>query len=212
MSRIQIALRLATLMLFASVAGAASAEPIAVEYFVDRVPLKKGTAGTDVLTFELFEDAACTTPIGSPANLFANDTLLQYYVDRTQKLKGGTPPPKAVRIHAIIDAPTTPTAPYLLVTGQGITPHGTACQLQAGTAVAGLGPQGPQGDPGSTGAAGAQGPQGDPGPQGPQGDPGARRARRARKAIRGATRRDRRAGPAGRSGCDGCHRPAGSAG
>jgi hypothetical protein len=105
--------------------------------------------------------------------------VLRFFVDRTQKVKGGAPPPKAVRIEAILDTTVGTTSPYLRVTGPGITPIGTACQLQ----VSGLGgPQGVTGATGATGVAGATGPQGDPGATGAQGDPG-------RTGADGATRR-----------------------
>ena len=84
------------------VAGAAAAEPIAVEYFVVRKDFKKVATSTDVLLFELFSDSSCTTLIDSE-NLFASDTVLQYYVDKTQAREGrraaaeGRPHPRRSR-------------------------------------------------------------------------------------------------------------------
>jgi hypothetical protein len=159
------------------VGAASAAEPIHVEYLVDQKAFKKGAAATDVLSFELFSDDQCTTSIGS-AQHFVADPALQYFVDKRQKVKDAPKLPKAVRIVGTIDGPTTTTAPYLAVSGPGVTPIGDACQLQPGDAVAGAGPTGPQGPEGPQGPAGPQGPQGDVGPQGPeglqglQGDPG----------------------------------------
>ena len=69
-------------------------------------------------------------------------------------------PPKAIRIHAVIDVPVTSTAPYLRVTGTGIVSEGNACQLQASGPVAAVGPQGDPGPQGPQGPAGADGAQG----------------------------------------------------
>ena len=169
--------------------GSAAAEPIHVEYLVDQKPFKSGSTAESILSFELFSDDQCTVSIGSVQH-FVGDPAIQYFVDKRHKVKNAPKLPKAVRILATIDGPTATTAPYLMVTGPGVTPVGDACQLQPGDAVAGAGPtgptgpegpQGPAGPQGSAGADGAQGPQGDPGPagadgadgaQGPQGDPG----------------------------------------
>src|SRR5574338_243707 len=172
--------RLAVLLAASLAAAPAAAEPIAVEYFALRSAFKKSTTSPDVLQFDLYSDAGCTSLIDSDT-LFASDALIGVYVDKRQRIKGGAPVRKAVRIQAVIDGPTTATAPYLRVTGPGIQPIGSDCQLQAAGPVAAVGPQGPQGDPGPTGPAGPQGdpgPQGAPGPVGPvgpkgaQGDPG----------------------------------------
>ena len=63
----------------------------------------------------LFTYFTCDTEM-----LFAGDAVIDYFIDKPQKLKGGEKPPKAVRIRAVIDGPVTATAPYLMVTGPGI--------------------------------------------------------------------------------------------
>src|SRR5215470_2347179 len=153
------------------VGGAAAAEPISIEYFVQQKAFKNAKA-TDQLSFELFSDDKCTTSIGA-VPLFVGDTMTQYYVDRTQRVKGGAKRPKAVRIRAVIDGPTTVTAPYLKVTGPNVVPVGDACQLQAGSPVSGSGPTGPAGADGATGLQGPAGAEGATGPQGPAGAAGA---------------------------------------
>src|SRR5262245_2280367 len=165
-------------------ASAAAAEPIRVEYLVDQKAFKAGATATTPLDFELFSDDQCLVSIFSE-QLAANDPAVSFFVDKRQRVKNGARLPKVVRIHAVIDGPTTETAAYMMVSGPGVTPVGDACQLQAGDVVAGAGPTGPQGLAGSDGAQGPQGPQGpqgDPGaagadgavgPQGPQGEPGA---------------------------------------
>ena len=167
------------------VGGAAAAEPISVEYFVQQKAFKNATA-TDQLSFELFSDDQCTTSIAA-VPLFVGDTMTQYYVDKTPRVKGGAKRPKAVRIRAVIDGPTTVTAPYLKVTGPAVVPVGDACQLQAGSPVSGSGPTGSAGTDGATGPQGPAGADGATGPAGPQGPAGAD----------GAT------GPAGPAGADG---------
>jgi hypothetical protein len=172
------------LLLALFVGAPAVAAPVSVEFFADARTFK-GTAATDVLSFELFDDDQCTSSIGT-AHLFAGDGLIQYYVDKTQAAAGAPKLPKAVRLRAIIDAPTTSSAPYLRVTGGTVRGVPSDCQLQGGSPVV-AGPTGPQGPAGPPGATGPQGPQGDPGPasppgadgaagpagpQGPQGDPG----------------------------------------
>jgi hypothetical protein len=173
-------------------AGAAAAEPINVEYFVAQKAFKKGVTAASVLDFRLYQDADCTVEIASHP-LFAGDPYAHFFIDKKQKLRGAKRLPKAIRIRAVIDAPTTLEAPYLRVSGPGIVPVGEECQLQSGDPIAAvgptgdtgpmgpqgeagpMGPQGPQGEvgaPGPQGEAGPQGAQGDAGPQGPQGEQG----------------------------------------
>src|SRR5262245_43511305 len=176
------------------VGGAAAAEPISIEYFVQQKPFRKATV-TDQLSFELFSDDQCTTSIAA-VPLFVGDTMIHYYVDRTQRVKGGAKQLRATRIRAVIDGPTTATAPYLKVTGLNVVPVGDACQLQAGSPVSGSGPTGPEG------AAGLQGPAGADGATGPQGPAGAD----------GATGPAGPTGPAGADGATGPQGPAGAGG
>src|SRR5262245_25153317 len=167
--------------------GAASADPVAVDYRIVKKFFKRDTLATAPLLFELFEDSDCTIPIGSDT-LLASDPEVSFYADKRERVKKGPAEKTAVLMHAAIDVTPAPeAASYLRVTGAGITTgFGTkdqvavVCQLQPESGP--IGPQGetgPQGDPGAPGAPGAQGPQGDPGAagapgaQGPQGDPGA---------------------------------------
>ena len=179
-------------------AGAASAESIQVEYYVAQKAFKKLTTATDVLDVRLYNDAACTSEIGS-FPIFASDPNAHFFIDKSQRLRNGPKLPKSIRMHAVIDAPTTTSAPYLRVFGNGILPVGDACQLQGVSPVAAIGPQGPTGPAGADGAAGPQGPQGEQGlagadgavgAQGPQGDEG----------------------PAGPAGADGAVGPQGDVG
>ena len=100
--------------------SAAAAEPTAMQYFARFKDFKKARS-TDILLFEVFSDASCTALIASES-LFAADALVQYYKDKALGVKKGPKPPRAVRVHAILDIPLTSTAPYLRVTGPGIVP------------------------------------------------------------------------------------------
>jgi hypothetical protein len=75
-SRSRVSGHLFSAALTAFVAAGASADPVNVEYFVVRKDFNAQTRGTDVLTFELFSDAGCTTLVDTE-NLFANDTVLR---------------------------------------------------------------------------------------------------------------------------------------
>src|SRR5258705_39286 len=188
------------------VGGAAAAEPISIEYFVQQKAFKNARA-TDQLSFELFSDDQCTTSIAF-VPLFVGDTMTQYYVDKTQRVKGGARRPKAVRIRAVIDGPTTVTAPYLKVTGPAVVPVGDACQLQAGSPVSGSGPTGPGGADGAVGPYGAEGAEGATGAAGPTGPGGADGA----TGPQGPAGADGATGPAGPAGADGATGPQGPAG
>jgi len=193
--------------------GAAAAEPIQVEYFVAQKAFKKSVTGTDVLDFGLYADEACSVEIGHYP-IFANDEYAHFYIDRNQRIRGGKKLPKAIRIRAVIDAPTSVEAPYLLVSGPGIEPVGEACQLQGGSPIAAIGPQGDTGPAGPAGADGAEGPQGPAGadgaagPQGPQGEPGLQ----GPAGADGATGLPGEPGTAGPAGADGATGPQGPAG
>ena len=127
MVRVARSVFVSLLVLF--VGGAAATEPVAVRYFTRFKDFKKARS-TDILLFEVFSDSSCTTLIASES-LFAADALVQYYKDKALGVKKGPKPPKAVRIHAILDIPVTSTAPYLRVTGPGVVPEGSDCSRPA---------------------------------------------------------------------------------
>jgi hypothetical protein len=193
--------------------AAASAEPIQVEYFVAQKAFKKGATHTSVLDFRLYEDADCTVEIGSYP-IFAGDEYAHFFVDKKQKLRGAPRKPKAVRIRAVIDAPTTLAAPYLRVTGPGIQPLGEECQLQSGDPIAAVGPTGPQGETGPAGPQGEAGPQGLQGEAGPAGPAGADGAvgPQGPQGEAGPQGPQGEAGPAGPEGAVGPQGPQGEAG
>jgi hypothetical protein len=163
-----------------------------------------------VLDFRLYEDADCTVEIGSYP-VFAGDSYAHFFVDKKQKLRGAPRKPKAVRIRAVIDAPTTLSAPYLRVTGPGIQALDEECQLQSGDPIAAVGPTGPQGEVGPQGPQGEAGPAGADGavgPQGPQGEAGPAGA----QGEAGPQGPQGEAGPAGPAGADGAVGPQGPQG
>jgi hypothetical protein len=187
--------------------GASAAEPIQVEYFVAQKAFKKSVTSTSVLDFRLYEDADCTVEIGDYP-IFAMDPYAHFFVDKKQKLRGAPRKAKAVRIRAVIDAPTTVAAPYLRVTGTGIVPIGEECQLQGGSPIAAIGPQGATG---ATGADGAAGPQGEQGPVGSAGADGAV-GPQGELGLMGPAGADGAAGPQGAQGEQGLAGPAGTDG
>ncbi|MGH7287571.1 MAG: hypothetical protein ACREI8_06080, partial [Myxococcota bacterium] len=200
-------------------AGASAAEPIQVEYFVDQKTFKKGVTATSVLEFELYADEDCTIQIGHYP-IFATDPYAHFFIDKKQRIRRGPKQRKAVRIRAVIDAPTTLEAPYLRVSGPGIQPIGEECQLQSGDPIAAVGPQGdsgpqgPQGEAGPAGADGAAGPQGPAGvdgAEGPMGPAGADGAEGAEGAD-GAEGPMGPQGPQGPAGADGAPGLAGADG
>ncbi|MGH7289031.1 MAG: hypothetical protein ACREI8_13535 [Myxococcota bacterium] len=195
--------RLTTMLVALLVGTAAAAEPVVVEYFVDRKAFKAFTA-TDVLAFELYEDESCSAAIGTYP-LFGGDEYAHFFVDKRHRVLGAGRVATAVRIHAVLDAPVLGHAPYLRVTGPGIKPIGDECQLQAGSPVSGSGPSGPAGADGAPGEAGPQGPagaDGAPGAEGPMGPQGAEGLQGPAGAD-GAPGAEGPMGPQGPAGADG---------
>jgi hypothetical protein len=114
----------------AAIAIPASADPLVAQYLVQRKPLQKGTLPATMLTFEVYSDAACTTLVDS-AQIAASAVFIEQV--KGLRLRGGVTPAKAVRLEASIDVDAG--APFLKVTGAGITPAGAACQLQGASST-----------------------------------------------------------------------------
>jgi hypothetical protein len=108
----------------------AAADPLAAAYLVQRKPLLKGTLPASMLTFEVYSDAACTTLVDSQQVAASTVSIEQV---KGIRLRGGSAPVKAVRVVASLDVDAG--APFLKVTGPGITPAGATCQLQGGSAT-----------------------------------------------------------------------------
>src|SRR5262245_58175907 len=195
----KLAVALATL----TVAAAAAAEPVTVEYVVQKKAFRDFES-SDVLVFELYEDESCSEALGAYP-LFGGDEDVRFFVDKHQRVAGAKLRAAGVRIRAVIDGPVLAHAPYLRVSGPGVVALGEACQLQAGTPVAGSGPSGPAGPMGPAGSAGAAGADGAMGAQGPAGAPGP-------QGPAGADGETGQAGPMGPAGADGATGPQGPAG
>lgn len=104
----------------------ARAADFVVTYDVEDKPLKEAVSGT-VLTFDLFEDSACTSYVAQ--HTLAIDDV------KVSKLKlfapsGGVKPPKTDTIQATLTGSDFSRASYLKVTGTGITAVGGDCQPQ----------------------------------------------------------------------------------
>lgn len=105
----------------------ARASDFVVTYDVEDKPLKEAVSGT-MLTFDLFEDSACTVYVAQQS--IAIDDV------KVSKLKlfapsGGVKPPKTDTMQATMTGSDFSRASYLKVTGTGITAVGGDCQPQA---------------------------------------------------------------------------------
>jgi hypothetical protein len=137
-----------TLVACAAVAlAAARASGVApVEYRVEAKAFKATRADSN-LVFSAFSDADCSTLVDE-TTLLANDERIAFERLSAVVAKGGGKPPKRIMIRTNLATAATGSF-YLTVSGDGITPAGDACQLQAGGAPGETGPQGPPGDPGA---------------------------------------------------------------
>jgi hypothetical protein len=107
---------------------------VPTRYLVQDAPLRAGAPSGTNLTFDLFDDAACTSMVAS--QVVAIDAVT--VVSRLKSLvpRGGTRPPKSDELLLTIAGAPEDGPLYLRVTGPGVTPIGTACQVQAAGPVA----------------------------------------------------------------------------
>lgn len=132
-TRIPGTLALAAALLLAAVSAMsafpASAADIQVTYSVNAKVLKKSTPAGTPLSFQLYTDSTCATSAGAPqvANVEAVTLIEQ---PKLIKVKGGPTPPMIAEIRYTLTGITPQPAFYAKVNGTGITPIGTACQLQ----------------------------------------------------------------------------------
>lgn len=114
------------------------AADLPVSYLVDEKALKAAVAGT-ALTFELHTDRACTSPIVVQAVLIEQVDVVSRL--KRVKAKQSPDPPKTTELrHTLADVPSL--TPLYRVTGTGVTPLGSECQVQAAGVA---GPPGPTG-------------------------------------------------------------------
>lgn len=104
----------------------ARAADVPVRYLIAAKALKDAVAGTQ-LTFALFSDAACETQVFSSDLPVESATIEQLKLTRP---KGAPKAPKAARLEITLTGVTPGDSLYLMVTGTGIEPLGTACQAQ----------------------------------------------------------------------------------
>lgn len=123
------ALSAAALLLAALSAAPASAADIQVSYRVDAKLLKKSTPAGTPLSFQLFTDSTCATSAGA-AQVVNVEAVTLIEQPRLIKVKGGPTPPVTAEVRHTMTGLTPQPAFYAQVTGTGITPIGTACQLQ----------------------------------------------------------------------------------
>lgn len=193
------------LIAIALVSGApAGADPLPVSYRVTPKSFK-GLAATDVLTFELYSDAACQSPLASTART-AGDPSIRFEKTADLAVPKGPKVEQGILILTVLDASTPTALPYLRVVGGTLVGQPSDCQLQSAGGIALTGPTGPTGPTGigggprgPTGPAGAFGPFGATGPAGAPGATGF-------AGFAGPT------GPRGPTGPIGATGPAGAAG
>ncbi len=112
------------------VSSFARAADLPVTYTVDDKALKAAVAGTNV-TFDLYTDSACAGPIAH------TETVPIENVELISKLKLGVPkgamvkPPKTDELHHTLTGVTGSGNLYLKVSGTGVVPVGTDCQVQS---------------------------------------------------------------------------------
>jgi hypothetical protein len=163
----------ALIALLALTTAPAAADPVPLAYAVDYKTLKQNVRVAEQLTFALFSDAACTTPIAPAFVRNAGDATIVFEKVTRISLAGPQAKPAGIALLRttadLADPP--PARVYLEVSGYPIHAAGEECQVQS---VAVPGPFGPVGATGGTGPQGHAGPRGAQGPgPGPAGVTGA---------------------------------------
>ena len=105
-----------------------------VSYTVDLKTWKKNVVATTQLNFSLYSDETCTTLLASEP-LLAGDTMITYELPKLKPVKQGPRPAKATVIRTVLSASGLAGPLFLEVTGTGIVPVGTSCQVQEPTAA-----------------------------------------------------------------------------
>ena len=180
-----------------------------VSYRIDQKTWRKGVDAFTPLTFALYHDENCTDPAAAPEDLFAGDDSITYELPKAKGVKKGTKPPKETVIQTVLGASGLAGPLFLEVTGAGVLPIGTSCQVQVPTVGTGAaGPEGATGPSGATGAtgAGATGATGATGPGGGETGPTGATGAVGASGPPGAT------GAAGQTGATGTAGPSGPTG
>jgi hypothetical protein len=110
-------------------AGAASADPMTIEYVVQRKPLVAAMSGTDTLNVLFYSDPKCET-LSSSVAVAANSPAVHFERVKSQRI-GRLKSADLVRINAIIEAAPS-SASFVRVEGPGVTPAKAICQPQGG--------------------------------------------------------------------------------
>lgn len=117
------------LMSVVAFATGSYAADIQVGYRVDAKSLKSNTPAGTPLSFQLYTDSTCATSAGGPQVVNVESvTLIE--APKLIKVKNGPKPPQVAEIRYTMTGITPQPAFYAKVTGAGITPIGSACQLQ----------------------------------------------------------------------------------
>jgi len=135
-----LATRLLLLVLMC-VAWAAEARDVPVRYTVDAKELgREAVAGTS-LSFELFAEPSCATPVHQQLVLVEDVAIMQRL--NLVRARGANTPQETTELNHVLTGVPDTEALYLRVVGKGVVPLGVSCQVQAS------GVQGPAGPPGA---------------------------------------------------------------
>jgi len=110
----------------------ASAADLKVSYLVDAPSLQKNTHAGTPLTFEVYVDPNCTTKIASQTVNVEAVSLIEQA--KALRVRGAPKPPSVAEILLTMSGlPVVPVA-YARVSGTGIIPVNSSCQLQSAPA------------------------------------------------------------------------------
>ena len=100
----------------------AAADPFPVDYVVDYKAFKSGTTSTTELSFNFFDDAACSNALGSVPITAGDSALVVEKISRIN-VKGVKPKAPAVAVlRTTVDLAGPQSPVYMTVTGTGVTP------------------------------------------------------------------------------------------
>src|SRR6185436_14274091 len=120
--------RRALLALLPLLSGTAHALDVPARYLVNELPLKISAVSGTNLTFELFDDSACTNLVLS-STVAIDDVRVVSRLNPLTPRRGARPPKSDELLVTLTGAPASGPL-YLRVSGPGVTPIGTACQVQ----------------------------------------------------------------------------------
>jgi len=114
---------------------ASMAADIDVVYRVIGNPLRSGATATSPLTLQIATDGACSSQIATKTVNLAQAILIERM--KLVRLSGAPAPPQVFALHFLVTDVALTGFAYAEITGPGIKPFGTACQLEQAASNAG---------------------------------------------------------------------------